>query len=632
MKRLLSSLLILLLAGCAYYNTFYNAEEYFKAARKATRANQSSQVTREETQLYAKAIEKSKKVLQNYPDSKYRDDAQFIIAQSYFYRQDYGIAEKYFEELAREFPTSPYSEEVPLWIARCLSKRGDLEMARHEAGRIIRTSRDSKNRAQAYLLMGEIALARDSLDAARGYLEQVVSTSRDGLVRAQAQYQIGNLLEQSGDYTGALAAYERVTRYKPSESLKVQAIIQQMDMLKLLDRDAEAQTMIETMLLDDKFVDIRGQLEVELGKLYLEQERYSEAESRFDGVLENYAGQQYAAQAAYHLAEYRLFQERSYGEALKSYNNVGQQYRRSPLKSLADARVKQIQHYVKLQGEYENLTRQLAGLSPKEKNRRSNNSTRSRSSTRGRGRTSSHSRTTAEQPQNPTPDREEEEERVAVSAEDSLRFMNQICENRYTLAEYMLFEFQDVDTTLAVMDSLRKNCTGGKLAQQAAYMQYYIHDVVRPDSLAAAAALALIRERYPDYYQSVTASQDAQASADSLAGTVMEAAAAAFEADDFERSIALYDEVRLDTTFSTEMRAASHFRIAWLLDHYALEQRQAIDEYRSFMTEYPASPLLEMADRRLALIGIQDPEPQSLPADSIALDPAETSPDETDQR
>jgi len=78
-KFILLSLVLIMLSSCAYYNTFYNAEQYFAEAQKVTHENQLDQVSKEELTLYSKAIEKSKKLLQKYPDSKYRDDAQFIL-------------------------------------------------------------------------------------------------------------------------------------------------------------------------------------------------------------------------------------------------------------------------------------------------------------------------------------------------------------------------------------------------------------------------------------------------------------------------------------------------------------------------------------------------------------------------
>ena len=241
--KCLRPIVLLMFVGfhsCAYYNTFYNAEEYYAEAQKLTRENQTETVSREEINLYSKAIEKSKKMLQNYPESKYRDDAQFIIAKAYYFKGDYLLAKRYFEDLSSLYSNSPHVDEIPLWVGKCLMKTGDLEMARYEASRVLRGDTERGLQADALLLMGEIAVQQDSLGVAENYLEQVIDRSPDGFTKAQAQFQVGKMRENEKDYEGALEAYKTVPKYRPSESLKVEAIIRQTSMLKALNRDADA--------------------------------------------------------------------------------------------------------------------------------------------------------------------------------------------------------------------------------------------------------------------------------------------------------------------------------------------------------------------------------------------------------
>ena len=51
-----------------------------------------------------KAINKSNQVIQQFPHSKYVDDAYFIIGKSSFYRKEYTRALKSFDVLINESP------------------------------------------------------------------------------------------------------------------------------------------------------------------------------------------------------------------------------------------------------------------------------------------------------------------------------------------------------------------------------------------------------------------------------------------------------------------------------------------------------------------------------------------------
>ena len=611
---ILSSMVALIgLTSCAYYNTFYNAEEYFAEAQKVTRENQSETVSRDEINLYSKAIEKSKKLLTNYPDSKYRDDAQFIIAKSYYFKGDYLLAKRYFEDLTSLYSNSPHTDEVPLWIGRCLVKTGDLEMARYEASRVLRSDANRGLQADALLLMGEIAVQQDSLELAEDYLVQVIERSPDGFTKAQAQFQVGRMRENKKDYDGALSAYETVSRYKPSESLKVEAIIRQTSMLKALNRDEDAVEMIQDMLLSDKFVEIRGQLEVELGKLYLVMNEVEKAKSKFTTIVEDYNRTDVSAEASYYLGELYLTKENDYKEAKTAFANVKTQSARSPLVNKAVQRNKQIERYQKIQLDYTNHERGLAGLPPMTKAKKNNPRNRnSRTSARGR----------AKGGRNITPEqaaaarrfegKKEEVVIVEVSSDDSLRIAKHMEENRYSLAEYMLFEFTRVDTTLELLTSLETSTLDSSMKHQSAYMQYYAIESIRGDSVGGQAALRHIENAYPLYYQTIMNESEEVEEVRDPNEDHFNSISTVFEGGDTARASRAYLAMMGDSTVSKSLRSKSCFNHAWLNDHYLFDKTAAIESYTYMVDHFADDPLAKTARNRLKILSAEpessDPE------------------------
>jgi TolA-binding protein len=605
------ALLVLLvgLGSCAYYNTFYNAEQYYEQAQQVTRENQSDIISREEINLYSKSIEKSKKLLQNYPKSKYQDDAQFLIAKAYYYKGDYLIAKRYFDDLALNYGSSPFVAEVPLWIGRCLLQVGDLPMAEHEASRILREKTSRALQADALLLMGEIAVRQDSLQLAERYLEQVIDRSPDGFTKAQAQFQVGRMRENKGDYETALAAYKAVSKYKPSESLKVESIIRQTSMLKALGRDTDAIKMIRNMLESDKFVYIRGQLEVELGKLYLSIGELDKAEAKFLAIIEDYARQDVAAEASFYLGELKLIEQFDYTSAKEAYSGIKTQSMRSPFVNQGAQRIKQVDRYTTLQFDFTNLSRQLAGLKPLEKSGKGKSSTKDRntraSRSRGRGRAVPNE---AESEAAPNSRKEQNAPTTAdpltvVSSDDSTRFLILMDENRYALAEYMLFEFSRVDTTLRLLDSLESASRDSSMKQQAAYMRYYALGSVRQDQQGAAAALTHILNNYPDFHRQITEIKSTRAvKVRDPREAELTAIAELFEKGDLTAAHDAYQILRMDSTASATLRARACFNTAWLNDHYLYDREAALEAYEYLVDNYSNDPLVETAQKRLKIL------------------------------
>ena len=594
------------LSSCAYYNTFYNAEQYFEEAQRVTRENQSETISREEINLYSKSIEKSKKLLQKYPESKYRDDAQFLIAKGYYFKGDFLIAKRYFDDLALNYGNSPYVEEVPLWVGRCLLKVGDLEMAQHEASRILRERSNRSLQADALLLMGEIAVQQDSLEVAEKYLEQVIERSPDSFTKAQAQFQVGRMRENKGDFEAALEAYKSVSKFKPSESLKVESIIRQTSMLKALKRDDDAIKMIKRMLEDDKFVDIRGQLEVELAKLYLSTNKLIQAESRFMSILEDYSRQEEAAEASYYLGELQLIHNFKYQAAKEAYVGIKTQSMRSPYVNKGAQRIKQVDRYITLQTDYKNLVRQLAGLKPVEIEKATN--TRNRSSrSRGRSRTAGNP-TSVDKNKNASkeaPQKGADEAAVSVTPDDSLRFLGQMDENRYALAEYMLFEFARVDTSVLLLDSLELASRDSSMKQQSAYMRYYAIGTIAKDSLGGAAALEHIKKAYPKYYKSITqGGAEKEVKVDPHTDTYL-AISDLFEKGDLTQANLAYKNLLEDSTASTTIRAKACFNGAWLNDHYLYDRDAALEGYQYLVSNFSNDPLVETAQKRIKALNIK---------------------------
>lgn len=641
-KFVLLGLILIVLSSCAYYNTFYNAEQYFAEAQKVTHESQLDQVSKEELTLYSKAIEKSKKLLQKYPDSKYMDDAQFLIARAYYFKGDYLIAQKHFEILASEYGSSPFANEVPLWIGRCLLKVGDIEMARHEATRVINGNSSRSLKADALLMMGEIAVQQDSLELAEAYLVRVIDTSPDGLTKAKAQFQVGKMRENQEDYQGALSAYKSVNRYKPSESMKVEAIIRQTSMLKALNLDAEAVEMIQDMLLSDKFVEIRGQLEVELGKLYITIDKLEKAETNLQAIIENYSRQPVAAEASFVLGELYLINKLDYQSAQEAFKEVKVQSVRSPFVKLANQRLKQIERYLKIQNDHVNGQRQLAGLPPIVKKKESKPSQRAGRSSRSRGRGGAEAEGDFPPSVQPAAKKKKVEkepvaveaiEPIEVSPEDSVRYLDGIDENRYSMAEYMLFEFSRVDTTLRVLRDLESSTRDSSLKRQAAYMQYYALETVEEDQIAADSVLSHIEDEYPEYYNLIQGNLGASevSGSDNQGLARLQEIAQKYEAGLYEDASSAYLNLRADQTVSTSIRVKASFNYALLNNHFLYDKDASIEAYKYMIQEFPDEPLTLSAKMHLDLI-MAEIAPKRLPREETPNMDKEKEDEESEEK
>ena len=121
--RLFPITVCLLLFSCAYFNTFYNAEKYFKDADRLRLEKAGKAIPLRAIDNYGKTIQKCKVVLSEFPDSKYADDAILLMAKAQYYRGEYDEAINNLRVI-NEKGTRGQIAEAKFWSAVCKWKKG----------------------------------------------------------------------------------------------------------------------------------------------------------------------------------------------------------------------------------------------------------------------------------------------------------------------------------------------------------------------------------------------------------------------------------------------------------------------------------------------------------------------------
>ena len=281
-----------LLAGCAYYNTFFNAKRAFEDAER-TRAQAGSRGwtdtqpartatsrvvgassspagarTGSDAQLYRTAIEKSAKVLAYYPESKYIDDALLLMAKSYYRLGEYNPALRKCEELLEAFPNGKHAIEAQYWRGLSL-----WQLARYdEAEQILRTvveQERSAYRGNAAFALAELTEMRNRDQEAIELYQIAVRSARDWEFRARAREALGDALARSGRHEEAIPVYRglaesaRQNEARYSAYLKIAYVQRDHG-----DFDGALQTL-DSVLESDRFALRTARTRLEIARTYL---------------------------------------------------------------------------------------------------------------------------------------------------------------------------------------------------------------------------------------------------------------------------------------------------------------------------------------------------------------------------
>ena len=446
--------ILLISAGCAYFNTFYNATSYYNSGIKLLEtggASDTEAIPRPASEALGIAIEKSLKVIEEYPDSRYVDDAFFIVGKSHFHRREYGLAERYLQQLLEEYPWSPFADEVRIWLAKVHAQMGLNEAVEEDLAPILEMEDPPREfLTEIYILRGETALREARVEQAILAFKEAAETAVESSQKAAIYYRLYTLVDEQEDYENALVFLDRYSRITPVESERINSRLLRVQLLQKMDDFEGAYREIRNMVALTEFASIIPGLQLELGKIEYVRGGKNEALDRFIDVLEEYANLPEGSEAAFRAGEIYLTDLHGISEAESHFKRVR---RNTTYYQPAQAKLKQINTINSVVKTMSSLRTQL-GLETGEAT-----ADEEFDSQRGTRRTP----------------RMEEPETVTVvdtseAAIDTTQVREDLAYAMFRYGEILLFEMSDSSGGQEIMADIVLNFEETRVAPQAAYV------------------------------------------------------------------------------------------------------------------------------------------------------------------
>ena len=328
----------------AYFNTFYNAEEFFEKAEKIRLQNRGERIPQSAINDYEKVIEKSRLVLDEYPEFKLRKKAFTLIVQSHFYRGELRETVGALGEMKDEFGDKVYIE-VEFWTSLVKWKQNKPQPAINGLNALINYGLNVDMEAKAYLTIAEIFLEQKMHTEAMDNLEKSAERIQDQNEKGQIYYRIAELSFDAKSYDRALSAYQEVIKNSQSKKQIQEGNLTTVQIYRLKGNLDLAASSIKNMLLDENYKSIYADLELELAKLYDQQNMISESRNRLESIVQDYPKTTVSAEAYYMLGNYSIEEDWDMEDALKQYSSVVKENKQSLYARPAQVRIKEINAY-----------------------------------------------------------------------------------------------------------------------------------------------------------------------------------------------------------------------------------------------------------------------------------------------
>ena len=288
--------LCLLSSGCVYFNTFYNAKTAFNGAEKARKASGSTDLNAYET-----AIAKSLKIIDNYPKSKYFDDALFVLAVSYYHTKRYDKAERRLRELLANYPESKYTQEATLYLAQARLQLGEIPEAMAGFEEIFQADYPKEYKARAALELAKYNEEEKKYDIASGYFRSVRDSLGDLVQQRQAQIAIAEELYTNFQFGNALGEYMQVLGLKPTKQEEYHALYQAADCAYKITRVADGQAYLKRLADNQLYFDSLGALNLKLAEGYEQEGELTRAQGLYGDAAATSTNKLWVSRAYYRL-------------------------------------------------------------------------------------------------------------------------------------------------------------------------------------------------------------------------------------------------------------------------------------------------------------------------------------------
>jgi tetratricopeptide (TPR) repeat protein len=304
-------LISFLLVGCAsplkqswndftaYYNTFYNAKQYYSEGLKLNQSQAPELGPMSFIRIHPPpsgagyeqfdlAIERGASILRNHENSKYVNPALFIIGKSYFYKSEYFSALEKFQEL-QTVSAGRELQEAILWQARTY-----LEMSAIEEGlRLLEFEKeqisewDSDILFELFAVEAQFYVELEEWASASNSLHKSASELQDRDMQARAYFLHGQVLEEMENDFQALAAFRLASITGTNYNLEYNALRKQAEMSRKLGNYDQAARVYRAIARDDKFIDYRPDMRYEIARTYQLSGAAEEAVERYTSLLQN---------------------------------------------------------------------------------------------------------------------------------------------------------------------------------------------------------------------------------------------------------------------------------------------------------------------------------------------------------
>ena len=321
--------LVILISGCVYYNTFFNALKFFDEAQ-AQPLNDRGKPSSTAIQNYNKTIKKCGIVLTEYKDSKWADDALFLLARAMYYKgMNFIQAAEKFEDLINFYPQSEHVLHAKIYLAKTKHKQKNEKEAYSLLQEYLTSPDFRELHSSIYLLLANYHLEDNDFIQTEYFLQKIIDKYPKSEEYETAFFDLGKTYHISEEYEKSNEVYSNLLKAKVSKRIKLDARYFMATNYLLLEEFETSFEYIKKLIKDESRIENITKIQLLEARCLVELDRIEEATELFDRIIKDNKRTQISAEAYFYLGEMYFNVIRDYEKAIENYNLVKSEFSRS---------------------------------------------------------------------------------------------------------------------------------------------------------------------------------------------------------------------------------------------------------------------------------------------------------------
>ncbi len=296
--------------SCAYFNTLYNAQEKFDEAEKAQQAQMRGAGGVElapgrspQAAQYELVVEKCKKLMATYPDSKHVDDAMILTAKSLYRLGQYEEAVSALDTLETRYPKSGLLDDAAFWKGKSLVAAEQYDIAAPELKAYVDKYKKHDGRPEGLYLLCISLMQLGLYDEAVTTLGRLEKDHGRSDYRFKAQVDMAAVLSEKELYKESLAIYQRMSESRIPETVRFDVLMGMASVQEQLGDHTAALATLRRIRTIPPGADNEPQLLLLRGRAFAGVDSTRKSIGVYKDVTRRFARGTYAAEAYFRLGE-----------------------------------------------------------------------------------------------------------------------------------------------------------------------------------------------------------------------------------------------------------------------------------------------------------------------------------------